>query len=129
MEDRYKFRLFDKSISEMSYNVCIGFIKDGVKKDWVCADTTCGQITYTDEKLNDIVLMQCTGLKDKNGKLIYEGDICITDDGETAIIEWNNYNAIFGVIIEGGLYTFDNFFESDLEIIGNIYENPELLED
>lgn len=69
MQDRFKFRLYDKAIGEMVYDVCVGFIKDsGKTDDWVCADTSCGQITYRGDKLKDIVLMQCTGLKDINGK-------------------------------------------------------------
>lgn len=52
MQDRFKFRLYDKAIGEMAYDVCVGFIKDyGKTDDWVCADTSCGQITYRGDRL------------------------------------------------------------------------------
>lgn len=140
MQDRFKFRLYDKAISEMVYDVCVGFIKDsGKTDDWVCADTSCGQITYRDDKLKDIILMQCTGLQDKNGKLIYEGDI-------VEAITHNPYEKHIGVIqfhtcyfsldyiklgkySEAGISLAKNTGDFvSLKIIGNIYENPELLE-
>lgn len=77
----------------------------------------------------DCKIMQFTGLLDKNGKEIYEGDIVFDEDGEfskTCKIEWHNENAQFvGVDIDGlGGFQME---EIDGEIIGNIYENPELL--
>lgn len=62
-------------------------------------------------------LMQYTGLKDKNGVEIYEGDVVKNKDGDIYDIkfEFNNFN---------GRYMVD---EWQLEIIGNIYESPELL--
>lgn len=63
---------------------------------------------------------QFTGLSDRSGKEIYEGDIC-KQNNLIDIIQWNNgsywYNWLEGSQIEN----------SNIEIIGNIYENPELV--
>lgn len=74
-------------------------------------------------------IVQGTGIKDKKGKEIYEGDIVFDEDGEftkTCKIEWDEIGAkFFGIAIED-----DDSYEMqeiDGEIIGNIYENPELL--
>ena len=71
--------------------------------------------------------LQYTGLKDKKGVEIYEGDILLFDDGEKSIVE---YGAIEDYYI--GFLPFDGNFEYDVHahqcrVIGNIYENPELL--
>jgi hypothetical protein len=68
-------------------------------------------------------LMQFTGLKDKNGKEIYEGDICDLD-GEKVKISWSNLDS--GFCLEWG-YKSRIGLSIHLEVIGNIYENPELL--
>lgn len=94
--------------------------------------------SFKNEQTDRHILMQYTGLKDKNGKEIYEGDIC---KDETTIIEilWSNYYQWGCKIIEGGtlgygltfpLWHWDNCKENayrELEVIGTIYENPELL--
>lgn len=152
MQDRLKFRLYDKAIVEMAYDVCIGFIKDsGKTDDWVCVDTSCGQITYRDDKLKDIVLMQCTGLKDKNGKLIYEGDILDLDVSSKKLYRYEVKYEIgsFMLVSQDEIFDFKNVWNDNVyplsqlyyeyqneenciyecEIIGNIYENPELLKD
>lgn len=143
MQDRFKSRVWDKAIGEMVYDVCVGFIKDsGKTDDWVCADTSCGQITYRGDRLKDIVLMQCSGLKDKNNNLIYEGDIVSvkveTQDffGED---EYYSENYKGEIILEKGEIAIDvidttkhpislYYHAKGCKIIGNIYENPKLLE-
>ena len=73
---------------------------------------------------DNIKLMQYTGLKDKNGKAIYEGDI-VDYDGEIAKVTYENTMASFCV----GGNNFDSSEAKYMKIIGNFYENPELLEE
>ena len=90
-------------------------------------------ITYM-VSAEDLVLMQSTGLVDKNGKEIFEGDI-LDYRGRKALVRWHGSYASF-------IYRFVDELQNrntewkplylaymKCEIIGNIYENPELLED
>jgi uncharacterized phage protein (TIGR01671 family) len=103
-----------------------------------------------EEILENFVLMQFTGLKDKNGKEIYEGDILkIPDNSDLNYIYEDNKEQNWGIVkfteAEGGYILDDNkdywvrltdidygdneeIGADELEIVGNIYENPELLE-
>lgn len=79
------------------------------------------------------IIAQYTGLKDKNGKEIYEGDICNCREYECfGKVEWNNEEAgfYFCAVMEGGGFEEEHLYDyvDELEVIGNIYENPELLE-
>ena len=87
--------------------------------------------TKWDDCGDDLILMQYTGLKDKNGKEIYEGDVVkfIPKDFEDGItwervVRWQDWGA---VLCPQGFPDWTKV--KDVEIIGNIYKNPELLED
>ena len=83
------------------------------------------------------ILMQYTGLKDKNGKEIFEGDIVSFDDctstesgycerGCIGVVEWCNETVSFEVSNRLSAESYEVLDEC--VVIGNIYENPELLE-
>lgn len=107
-----KFRAWDKRNNKMIYGLT------GMLKIW-------------DENVDDLLnmgLMQYTGLKDKNGKKIFEGDIVKTNYGylKTGIIE---YSPPQFVLFDGkdGVYTDYQWDEwENFEVIGNIYENEEI---
>lgn len=76
---------------------------------------------------------QCTGLKDKNGNLIWENDIVnCTDEECCGYISWNESEAgfYFNVLLEGGGFEEEHIYDYQdcIEIIGNIFDNPELLQ-
>lgn len=78
--------------------------------------------------LDDIELMQFTGLHDKNGKEIYESDVVyVTSEDENAFILWDKESARYIIQFTGWCADFDNFYGKELEVIGNLYENSELL--
>ena len=76
-------------------------------------------------------LCQYTGMKDENGKKIFENDIVIYDDG-LAKIEWNNSCKAFLVVIFYMGYSVEEDLRKikgcNLKVIRNIFDNPELLE-
>lgn len=119
-----KFRVWDK-VSEKMYDV--GML------DFITGHIVCSEKDNYKELVNDssemVVLMQYTGLKDRNGDEIYEGDIIeylYKDNfGIIGTIEYSSDS--YHIVVEkeyGDLYGFN----LKIGIIGNIHENPELIE-
>lgn len=136
MEDRYLFKA-KGDISGLWHYGMLTF----------CGDCTCHikDSLYNEKICNTSTLCQCTGLKNKNGKLIYENDI-VKDlfSDVCAPIKYGSYQSCFdstktehvGFYVDwGGRYT--KRYRKDLgywinmveaEVVGNIFDNKELLE-
>lgn len=130
-----KFRAFDSESTFRMYKPEEVWVSDGVA--WIIDNDS------YDENLvfnNNLIIMQSTGLTDKNGREIFEGDI--VTDGQTVGDIKHHQTYGFYMIDDKGIERFFSDgnciedFEEDaetiseiLEIIGNIYENPELLDE
>ena len=141
--DRFRFRAWDKKNKRMLYNIENAYDGSGVEDkkgndvETCYVDCFSSFFPYDDnDKNEEFVVEQCTGLKDKNGRLIYEGDIVkITGDIMTMPLKY--MDCLFKVIWADIGFCFEMLDENDglgfcecweYEVVGNIHENPELLE-
>lgn len=112
-----KFRAWDrKNKSFIKYIVGVRFYPGGIIVDY---QTEAG---FEETECGDAIPIQYTGLKDKNKKEIYEGDILKTSTDKIGVIMWDECMWTLKLSNENWIVSpgYD-------EIIGNIYENPELL--
>lgn len=117
MQDRFKFRVWKKLENKMVEGVT--YLNPLLLDEDIAKDTA-----------KNYVIMQCTGLKDKNGVLIFEGDIVsVLQDENPYIINYSDDRAMFTIENEAIKIccNFDNYWASELEVLGNIYHNKELL--
>lgn len=126
MSRKIKFRIWKKSIKKYIDLTTFTITNDGE----ITALVSSNIIELVLSK-DDYILEQYTGIKDTNGKEIYEGDI-VTLCGEWEDIENDDCQV---VTFSGGCFRIGDGYESeagryleDWRVIGNIHENPELLE-
>ena len=145
MIDRFKFRVWDNIHKRYIYCDFAGYCSvdysGNGEKRIVFMPSGVEQIKngrpllYAKE--DEAKIEQCTGLKDKNGKLIYEGDIVLKSDvnaigySRTRVckVHWHNDWLSWAITTQyGDTYELSEFEPQQYEIIGNIHENTDLLE-
>jgi uncharacterized phage protein (TIGR01671 family) len=121
-----EFRIYNSEFGELQTVTELGFDDDG-RLDYLESRGEDGKTYGFATRLDDLGIMQYTGLKDKNGKKIFDGDI-----------GWDDHNECYGVVtFDEGKFKYvwetvsDDLWEvtDDIEIKGNKWQNPELLEE
>lgn len=128
MNREIKFRAWDNLQNKFLFPYPDGF---DILGETTCFDLIGQQLKAftpnktTLERLNDVEITQFTGLKDKNGKEIYEGDIVVygNDEPQEVVFKNQQFCISFEDYGEVTLRVFDD--QNKWRVIGNIYENPE----
>jgi uncharacterized phage protein (TIGR01671 family) len=144
MEDRYLFKAKRVDNGEWVYGV--PFEIEGKTVILISDNENILRVHYLEENMweadiyaievNPSTICQCTGLKDKNGKLIWENDICDRKEEYPEIVKYNNGDWTLDYSYSKGKESgycccnlgFYALERKCVEVIGNIFDNPELLE-
>jgi len=84
---------------------------------------------YCEDEVDPETVGQYTGLKDRDGQDIYEGDILIDEENGLNVVRWGDGQYLLEVLLDDGDYYTEWLSEYNemCRVIGNVYENPELL--
>lgn len=130
MEDRYLFKA--KRIDNGEWSEGFPFLVNDVS--YILPHHNTGQPIHIDNLLSTSVevskstICQCTGLKDKNGNLIWENDVVkINNSKVNTLITFRDFEIICTIPNEK-YYKHRLEYDTEYEVIGNIFDNPELLE-
>lgn len=133
MEDRYLFKAKRIDNGEWVKGALVYDDRDKLYRIITEIDYSTGTCLTTDNapRVDKSTICQCTGLKDKNGELIWENDIVNHKTGKAVVVwdraEWR-IKWIKDTIWRKDLHFWTNEDDWKCEVIGNIFDNPELLE-
>jgi uncharacterized phage protein (TIGR01671 family) len=132
MEDRYLFKAKRIDNGEWEFGSLIALPTGEYEISNKCnnppdCDPMWDKVVIT-HKVDPSTICQCTGLKDKNGKLIWENDIVkINNDKVNTLITFRDFEIICTIPNEK-YYKHRLEYDTEYEVIGNIFDNKELLE-
>lgn len=131
MQDRYLFKAKRKDNCEWVFGGLAYCEKTGA---YFITNMGKDHISYIGfhQKVDSNTICQCIGIKDKNGRVIWENDIVEYRDCTTEryVVVYENDKACFEYQQYGcSIMNFDEMSRVEVEVVGNMFDNPELLEE
>lgn len=144
MNDRYLYRAKRTDNGEWIVGSLIQTSYLGSVRSWISSEQedkarlreiSSNQAVWRAFEVRTDTICQCTGLKDKNGKLIWENDIMVAhlddrfpEDATYTRVVWNNNGFCTKEQGSEDISSLDKFDQEYFEVCGNLFDNPELLE-